>query len=423
MDKIYVLFFPGNYYRLPYHQRSQDFIRYLNTLDEIAKICLVTIRTLQTPSLVRYIMYMLDCARGALAVTPLNERMLEVGMLEPTIPRRVRRLVPVRVVNLLCNSIFPNFLAWLFRTRFDQIKKAVGLPHRGIFDVGFFASCPAMTIGLALKKSSLIRFLVYKDQDILPVLKEDASLWRVEERMSREADLVVSVSETLRKLRIRQGARRTLVIPHGVDVNMFSLSTVVREPPSSRRLNTLIFVGQVDRQWGVELALRALSRLKGRADLRLMIVGTGPHEYVQYVKGLSSRLAVQDQVVFCGMVPYRNVPELLSKADVGLAPYPPSSAAEFGLPLKIKEYCASGLPVVCTQVGEIPKFIKESNAGLASRYDEGDFADAILCLIEDDALYCAKSESGKIYAKKFDWSALFEKEWQVVRSLGVFSLR
>jgi len=182
-------------------------------------------------------------------------------------------------------------------------------------------------------------------------------------------------------------------------------------------MRTLIYTGSIHPHWGVNLALKAVKKLRNKWKLRMIMVG--PHEprIIRKIMPLLSALGIEDNVEILRQVPYHELPAILAKGEVGLAPYPIDSPAQFLVPLKIKEYCAAGLPIVTINVGETGSFVNENNVGLATKDDVGAYAEAIDHLLADRDLYKSKASAAVETARKYDWNLLFQREWNEIKKI------
>jgi glycosyltransferase involved in cell wall biosynthesis len=119
-------------------------------------------------------------------------------------------------------------------------------------------------------------------------------------------------------------------------------------PSPSREAISLLFVGRVVYNKGVQYAVEALTYLD--TAYRLTIVGDG--FYLQTVKDLAARLGVQDRVEFTGFLQGEALEARYRNADVALVPsiWPEPAG------LVVPESRARGLPVVAFAVGGIPEW-------------------------------------------------------------------
>jgi glycosyltransferase involved in cell wall biosynthesis len=251
-----------------------------------------------------------------------------------------------------------------------------------------------------LKQTGRIKFLIYYDIDYYPAVYPQWSgiLSRREQILCDTADAVASVSRPLAALRKKQGAKSAVVIPNGVDFNRFYAANLLRKdhPP------TLIYTGSLDERWGIDLSIRAMPLLLQKIpNMRLIIAGRGPAE--QELRLLAQSLGIQDYIRFEGFVPYMELPALLAQADIGVATSRENEFRQYASPLKLVEYMAAGLPVICSGGGEAEQMIKESEAGVNIVYSPEAFADAVQSLWETPERFSVFQDSAIKYARSRRW--------------------
>ncbi len=164
----------------------------------------------------------------------------------------------------------------------------------------------------------------------------------------READEVVCSST-----RLREVAGRGVVIGNGVDLDTFAgrdvrpLPGVVARSPLADCDERAAYVGSVDERidFGVlEAVGERLSSRPGRAGL--MVVGRIFDPVADRVQSLQERLG--ERVLFTGRAPYEALPDFLSNASVGIAPFVLSDRTRAINPNKLYMYAAMDMNVVST---------------------------------------------------------------------------
>jgi glycosyltransferase involved in cell wall biosynthesis len=292
---------------------------------------------------------------------------------------------------------------WLYLLLNPHLK-----PH---YEVGIVDGPESAHLANTLKKSGRVSRLIYYDIDYYPGVhpKWAGILSRREQSCCRLADAVVSVSRPLATLREQQGAKLAVVIPNGVDFERFNTANLIRQehPP------TLVYMGSLDERWGVDLPIRAMPLLRSQfPGIRLLIAGRGPAE--QELHRLATTMGVNDCVRFEGFVPYADLPGLLAQADIGVATSRSNEFRQYASPLKIVEYMAAGLPVICSGGGEAEQMIKESGAGINVAFEPEAFAEAVHSLWSTPGRADVYRQAAVSYARARSWEQMGRQMAQLV---------
>ena len=118
--------------------------------------------------------------------------------------------------------------------------------------------------------------------------------------------------------------------PHGASVH---IQEIVREFAAQGHEVTIFTTRRGDLQW------------------QLQVVGDGPQRVP--LMDLAQKLRVDAD--FRGAVSPSEIPGQLRGSAIGIAPYPETvSAHHYFSPLQVYEYLAAGLPIVASNIGQIP---------------------------------------------------------------------
>ncbi len=173
---------------------------------------------------------------------------------------------------------------------------------------------------------------------------------KLEDELLTRADLVVATSAHLAHTRrCRKGP--TEMLPHGVDLEHLGRASDPATVPLEgvrRGRPVLGYLGLLDARLDVEL-VTAVARRRPDWD----VVFVGPHDATP-----DPRLALPNVRRF-GAVTYAHLPEALAAFDVAILPYVRSELTRSINPLKLREYLASGRPVVATSLPEVARFAPE----------------------------------------------------------------
>jgi phosphatidylinositol alpha-mannosyltransferase len=187
------------------------------------------------------------------------------------------------------------------------------------------------------------------------------------------------------------------VIPNGVDVDRFQRAVPLTRWQDGTR--NILFVGRLESRKGAIHLLRAFRvlRREGREDIRLLIVGAGPHERECRRYVMTRRLG---DVEFLGRVSDDEKAQLFRTADVFVSPA--TGRESFGVVLL--EAMAAGTPIVCSDIHGYKGVVKRGEQGLlVPPGDKIAIAEAIGRILDDRGLADRMGASGRARAEEFSW--------------------
>jgi len=181
--------------------------------------------------------------------------------------------------------------------------------------------------------------------------------------------------------------KQTLIY-NGVDLDAFQASPEEVETLRTELFpdtpNTAILVGVVTRitpEKGIHFLVRAMQELKGRTNVKLLIVG-GPYfekdvDYMDTLKQEVADLGIEDSVIFTGFLSDTRI--VTSLLDIVLVP----SIIPEACPRTIIEAMAVGKSVIATPLGGSKELVTPETGILVPPEDASAVAEAIATLATD----------------------------------------
>lgn len=172
-----------------------------------------------------------------------------------------------------------------------------------------------------------------------------ASMIAMETELLRKVDLVIATSEALFEDKSARHPRVRL-LRHGVDWDAFHDARGTAPAPLLDLPRPRIgWTGLVDERLDVPL-VESLARALPEASF----VFVGPRQLPP------GSLDAFPNVHFLPSVPYSDVPAALAALDVAILPYVETPLTERINPLKLREFLASGIPIVATPLPEAVRY-------------------------------------------------------------------
>jgi glycosyltransferase involved in cell wall biosynthesis len=163
-----------------------------------------------------------------------------------------------------------------------------------------------------------------------------AALRQTEERLIERADSLIAVSEMLQEKLARKG-REAHLLTHGIEPNFWKLQgpALSLQQLESLPRPLVVFWGVIDRRMDVAFVRQLASELEAGT---VVLVGREDDP--------DPALYAIPRVVHIPTMPFEHLPHLAAAASVLIMPYANLPVTRAMQPLKLKEYLATGRPVV-----------------------------------------------------------------------------
>jgi len=363
------------------------------------------------------------------AVREITDRLgdYEFDMLTARLSPRIARFEKIGNVNVYRLGFGFGFDKYLFL--FLAPLKALFLNKKRSYALSW--SIMAAYAGFAGLFFKLVRpgtpfLLTLQEGDPLPEIERKVRLvWPIFKKIFLKADHIQAISNFLADWARKIGYKGDLsVVSNGVDTQKFKIQPSSRaqvEGNSKFKIadfkeklkikseeRVIITVSRLVKKNGVEDIIKAAQDLR----FKLLIIGKGEQE--EYLKDLTKKLNLEDNVLFLGEVSHKDLPQYLWISDVFVRP----SLSE-GLGNAFLEAMAAGVPVIGTKVGGIPDFLREGETGLFCEVQNPkSIAEKIETLLKDKKLRLRLVENGiRSVEEKYNWDSIARQIENIFKKL------
>ncbi len=229
----------------------------------------------------------------------------------------------------------------------------------------------------------------------------------VERAIYRRARVCHAVSNDLCEHYRRQGRKECVMIPNGVETNVF----MPLDEEGKRRVrdafglprdkHLVVTTSRLEHKNGVQDLISAVSKLP---DACLAIAGDGSRR--GELETLARTLGIASRIKFLGHVLHEKVGELVACADA----YARTPLAE-GFGIVFLEAMAARVPVVATPVGGIPDFLEDGVTGLFGKTgDPTSIADALSRILTDEKLRASLiANASALVTNNYNWDTITKR--------------
>ena len=180
-------------------------------------------------------------------------------------------------------------------------------------------------------------------------------------------DGILTVSNYIKKCvqTINPLDQKTQTIYNGINLAAFRKNVTIDRTALGFRNDdfVLIFSGRINREKGIMELIEAINQLTDYPQIKLMVLGSSFYGNVTDEDDFTRELrfkaeSLKERIIFTGFIPYPDIPEYLSIADVAVIP----SVWDDPFPTTVLEAQAMGQPIITTRRGGIPEEVTEKNA-------------------------------------------------------------
>lgn len=194
---------------------------------------------------------------------------------------------------------------------------------------------------------------------------------------------VITITEGLRQLYLKEGKSPIWVSPDGVDVSKFQISVTKDEARKKLGLpldkKIIISIANLYPWKGVDVLADSAKFLS--EECRVVFVGGPEKEIVRF----KAKYGDTANIKILGSKPYSEIPLFLKAADVAVIP---NTAKEdisklYTSPMKLFEYMASCTPIVASDLPSLREILTEKTALFFEADNPSDLAKKIMLIVDN----------------------------------------
>ena len=181
--------------------------------------------------------------------------------------------------------------------------------------------------------------------------------------------------------------------------------------PAKLGQKTIIFVGRLEREKGLDILLKALAIILENQRPRLLVLGIGTLEAAY--KAMAKSLGLEEHIVWLGYC--QNVYHYIGLADALVAP---SRTEAFGN--AVLEAFQMGKPAIAANTGGLRELVNDGQTGLHFRPEDSlDLSDKIIALMSSEDQRLLMGENAKLVASGWPNLASYAHSLSEVYSAAV----
>ncbi len=208
----------------------------------------------------------------------------------------------------------------------------------------------------------------------------------------------------------RVSPNRIVILPNGVDIELFERSSGSRMPDAPNHLASFrcFYGGSLDAWSGTALLMDLARRGQAPPDAIELYVAGQPFPEVNST--------APPNFHHLGLLGKKELAEVLGQCDCVVVPLSAGDAADAASPVKLFEGLAAGKPCICSRTRGISEVITDGENGLlVDSLDADAWLARIHSLQANPALLKRLSENARATAARYDWTALAESFASLLR--------
>ena len=241
-------------------------------------------------------------------------------------------------------------------------------------------------------------------------------LEKIERAAAAFSDHVIISNDLWRQKLVARSVKpeKCTAIINYVDSNVFYPRARTRD----RKKWVLLFPGTLQRHQGVDIAIRALAKVRVHfPNVEFHVYGDVAGAHGAELMDLIRDLQLADAVMMNAPVPLDEMPQLIADADIGVVPKRAETFGNEAFSTKTLEFMSQGVPVVVSKTRVDSYYFSEETVRFFASGDPDALAQEILEIIQNAELRHRLIENGLRCANENSWERKKDLYLGIIRSL------
>ncbi|UTR06082.1 glycosyltransferase [Alkalihalobacillus sp. LMS6] len=227
---------------------------------------------------------------------------------------------------------------------------------------------------IGMEKFINYKKLIYRATDVYSEMMEDEIVIDAEKHLLNNSNGMISTSPTVEKhLMSLNDQLPKIMLENAAELDHFKRKALKPEEINKVKGKIAVYVGALDKRFDFE-AIKYIAN--SHKELNIIIIGpVVNHQETELLKTFGN-------IFIIGPIDYSRIPSFLQHSDIALLPLSNHPSNDGRSPMKLYEYLATGLPVVC----KVTDDIKLRNLNYVYFYDDNKSLETALLSSLDSSL-------------------------------------
>jgi glycosyltransferase involved in cell wall biosynthesis len=211
---------------------------------------------------------------------------------------------------------------------------------------------------------------------------------------------IIVMTNELKNLFLSIKQNHIFLLPMTVDIDRFNNQIVKRN--RDKYFFKYCGGGTYERDGLINMVRAFIKLREWYSNFEFHIIGPYDNrfKYIAALMQIIDENYANSYIKFLGEMKANEIPEILYDADF-LIMTPPSDYVSGGFPTKLGEYLATGRPVICTNVSEIPLYLNNDNSILIEPDNHDMLVNALVSILECPDAYVERGLRGRVTVEKY----------------------